>query len=246
MDSASILDIEAVGSAPFVVIHRDERYALVDPCALTVDAILIAIGTERAPGLPGDMPVWKMAAATSAWVAHHDLPSLPHTQRLIYLIDRYRNEIEYDLQAHLGLDLGTMFRARQWRRLLNMIDHLPRNSWYTETMSNDEEHAKLLSEAMAKRNSSEEGEAARGTGHPPMRVWTQESSMLAEILDGIRNLTYTLRAVNGDKTAKPPVPTPRPITALEVQARRARHNERQRRHETLVGRLLPHKAKPRD
>lgn len=98
-------------------------------------------------------------------------------------------------------------------------------------MANDEEHALALVEAM------------RGSGdrdyRPPMSTWSPEVAMLADLIDVVSSLRSTLVAVNSKPGSKPPAvtPYPRPGTMLE----KVRREQRLRRHEELVARVLPKK-----
>jgi len=124
-----------------------------------------------------------------------------------------------------------MWQDRQWRKLLSFIDHLPRNSYYVEAASNDEEHARMLLEASENQPKREY--------RPPMSLWTMEAEILADIADRVQQLTITTRAANSRKGAKLPkfVPYARPRHAIEP-LRRAR---RQERHEALARRVLRRK-----
>jgi hypothetical protein len=143
------------------------------------------------------------------------------------VIGKYRAEIEYDLRAQLpGTDLGELWRSRRWRLLLNLIDHLPRNSYYAQAVANDEEHARMLLESM-------QGE--KSDHSPALSTWTQEAAILADLVDAVNALQHTLIAVNSTKGAgKPKDPYPRPKTAID----RVRRQVRQERHEALANRML--------
>lgn len=119
-----------------------------------------------------------------------------------------------------------MWHSRQWRRLLNFIDHLPRNSHYTQAVVNDEEHARMLVEAM-------DGQPKEDPA-PPMSTWSPEVEQLVTLTDAVRALNLTVQGLAG---AKPPkfVPSPRPRTMME----KARRDQRKRKHEELVALVLP-------
>lgn len=72
------------------------------------------------------------------------------------------------------------------------------------------------------------------SNNPPMNIWSPEIEALASIEDRIEALIYVTRAANGDKTAKPPKPRPRPRTLIE----RIKGRHRQARHNALADRLL--------
>jgi hypothetical protein len=123
-----------------------------------------------------------------------------------------------------ALDLGEEWRARRWRRLLNLIDQLPRTSRYVEALSEDDELAAQV--------------AQRPTELGPPRRLMSEWSADVELLSTLCDLTGQLIQVTvarGGGQARPIRPMPRPVTALQ----RARDRQRQQKHQSLVSRLLP-------
>lgn len=232
----AIEQIEAARGGPFLYASRGEVYTAPSPVDLTPARLLNAMAANMVPGTP-NMPLFRARALFRAWSAHHDLPSLQQAQRLAYLLNRYRDILEYDLLEHLGADPGALWRERRWRYLLNLIDRLPRHSYYYEAVANDEEHAEMLAKAMAQR---EQGDSTGPTG-PPIHTWSPEVAALHDVLDAVRNVSYTVAAVNSQKRIEPPKPAPRPVTALDRLMKRERHRERQAKHQSLVARLLPHK-----
>lgn len=239
MDTLS--SIEAGSDRPLTYRHNGEVWTLPHPVDMSIQRIILALDARVLSEFPVDLKVWKSDRLFALWAARHDLPDHANARRLMYLVDHYRSEIEFDLAYHLRQDLTTLFRARKWRHLLNLIDHLPRNSWYIEAVSNDEEHAEMVAKAMAERKDNED-EAY----HPPIRYWSQESALLADVLDAVRNLGYVTRAANGDKAAQPPPPSPRPTSLLERAMGEARLRAKKAKHEALVARVLPHKAAKTD
>lgn len=117
--------------------------------------------------------------------------------------------------------MGALWRSRQWRKLLNLIDHLPRSSYFIEAVSVDEEWAKAQ------------------TGDPKVRAerlseWSPEVAMMANAFDRLGNLMAVMIAVAG---GKPPTitPHPRPITASQRLERQRQDAD----HDALVRRLTP-------
>lgn len=236
MDTTPRIDaLEARG--PFVLAYQGRTIALPSPIDLGIHFIAAALYLEHVPGTP-NMPRWRERAVVRAWLAHHDLPTLQHLQRLCYVIERYHDAVEYDLRAELGVDLDALWRARRFRRILNYIDHLPRNTWYSEAVSLDEEHAEMLAKALA-----EQGEDSQKHS-PPMHTWTPEVDMLAKVVDAVRSVNHTLAAVNSEKGKAPKAPEPeaRPKTATDGIRQAAYHSRRQEKHKALTKRLLPHKS----
>lgn len=131
----------------------------------------------------------------------------------------------------MQVDLITLWRRRHFRRLLNLIDHLPRNSHFAEAVANDEEHARLLAEAIP---------ASRGEEwRPPMSTWSPEVAMLADLIDAVNALKAVVTMANSQKGARKPdlKPYPRPGTMLE----KVRREQRRKAHEELVARVLPNR-----
>ncbi|MER7331661.1 MULTISPECIES: hypothetical protein [unclassified Micromonospora] len=149
------------------------------------------------------------------------------TRRLAHLISRYGRAIERDLQRIYHLDLGTEWRARRWRKLLNLIDGLPRDSAFVEALTSDEQWARSVLD-----NPPPENQPARR-----MSEWSPQLEMLTNLYDAVRENTRAVIASAGGKPGKV-LPAPRPVTALE-RARRARRWEK---HRSVVARVLPHRA----
>lgn len=180
------------------------------------------------------MPRHSLRALAGAWRLRYGLPDFQSGRRLAMTLDRYGDAIEADLK---DIDIGAMWRRREWRRLLNLIDHIPRGgSWYGDAVSNDEEYAKAIAEATASKG-DDDGKRPR----PPMATWTPDVAITADLIDAVRQLDHTMWAVNGAKGIKQPEPYARPETAVERYLRRAKFEHRQREHEALVKRMLPHK-----
>jgi hypothetical protein len=129
------------------------------------------------------------------------------------------------LHARYRLDLADEWRGRRWRRLLNLIDHLPRNSRLHEAMAEDERLAEhLLSQPEPKEA-------------PPTRRWSEfsiEVELLAGIFDRLADVPNAIAAANGAKPRKVK-PYPRPITAVE----RVRERKAKTKHRSVVARVLP-------
>lgn len=234
----SNLDAVEYGSGGlFVYVHDGAQYRAPDPAAMPFQEVLRVL--RDGPDLPRPMAQWKQTAVLERWSAHYDLPSFQEAQRLTYLIDRYRSAIAYDLHHWCGVDLGELWRARRWRTLLDLIDHLPGWSWYSASVADDEEHAKMIAEAVASR--AKEGE--KTPKGPPLHTWTPEVSKLSQVLDAVRLVGHYIVATNSErgKQPAPPKADPRPMSPLEVALQRAEQSRRQESHDRLTKRLLPHK-----
>lgn len=125
------------------------------------------------------------------------------------------------------LDLADEWKSRRWRRLINLIDHLPRDSFMHEAMADDEE----LAEHMLASEPAEK---------PPVRRWSEygiQVELLAGIYDRLAEVPNAIAAANGAKPRKVK-PYPRPVTAME----RVRERRAKRKHRSVVARMLPNGA----
>ncbi len=235
MENLDALDLAHGG--PLWVAVGGEVHLAPAPADLPWQILLLTLHAEHVPDMP-DMALWRTNALFKRWVAHYDLPTHAQAMRLSFLLDRYYPQLEADLHPR-GTDIGALWRARDWRRLLNLIDHLPRNTYYSEKMTNDEEYAKAMAEAQAEQQA--DGGSAKRTP-PPMHSWSFEAGMLAEIIDAIHALDHTTKMVaSNGKGPKAPEPYLRPQTAFADATRAAVHARKKKRHEALTKRILPHK-----
>lgn len=139
--------------------------------------------------------------------------------------------MEVDLQERYNLDLATEWASRRWRRLLNLIDHLPRNSHYAEAVVNDEEMAELQAADIDPSEKPKEQP-------PPLREWSIEAELLARIADRVGvEVDATIASAGGKPIRMGPVM--RPETAIDRKVREARERNRIKIHESLVAQLLP-------
>lgn len=223
----------------FAVIHEGASYWMPDPREEHYQWVLVALQVEHVPGTPDGIPEWKRRLVFDRWCAAWELPDFRNAQRLAYLVDNYRAAISHDLTL-IGQDLGDLWRARRWMLLLDIIDRLPSHSWYASSVSMDEEHAKMMAESIAARQASED-KAAEDSG-PSLTTWTPEVAVLTNVLDAVRGVQHAVYAAqHGKKAGEPPKPSPRPVTPLQKALRSAEFKRRQRSHEDLVARVLPHK-----
>lgn len=197
----------------------------------------IAPADQASAGLLSALPVWKIQAVMDRYRQHHGLTVDPRAdQRLLALLGHpaYRKAIEWDLHATHRLDLGTEWRERRWRRLLDLIDGLPNHSHLAEAMAADDE----LAEAILNADDGRPQHAVRRISD-----YSPEVEMLTLIADRLAENTQVLLASRGGKPRKLP-PLPRPVTAVE----KARTRRRQAKHEWTVarvhGRIGPGSAPP--
>lgn len=232
MTPSTLQALDARADSPLHFQHRGERFVLPHPKTMTTLDILRALQA----GVLREMPLTATPTQTDAlfaeWVARHNLPDANAANRLLFLVDRYHDDIDYDLASH-GIDIDQLFLDRQWRRLIAYIDRIPSNSCYSEAVANDEEHADMIARAMAERG--EDGEA--GSYHPPLRTWGQAESLLAQIHDAIKNQTQTIIASNGGNPV-PVEPLPRPTSVLAEAQKNAVEARKKARHDKLVARMI--------
>lgn len=83
---------------------------------------------------------------------------------------------------------------------------------------------------------------------PPLRQWTQEASLLAQLIMEIRSQTALLQKINSKEGAATPkiVPVPTPVTVMQRVMEEARHLQRVAKHDNLVRRLLGDRAKQQE
>lgn len=235
--TANLERLDAGRGGPFWYRHGGVVRLGPDPVDLDFQAVLLALLQQKMPGTP-NMPLYKREALFRRWAAHYDLPPFAHAQRLTFLMDRYSDDLAYDLQVWTRTDAGDLWRRRRWHTLLTMIDRLPPHCYYAEAVSKDPEHAKALAEAMAAAPGGQDASPKA----PPMRIWTPEVQVLTNIYDAIRHVDWTILATNvGKKAPKPPDPSPTPTNLLSVETKRAEFKRRQAKHQALTKRLLPHK-----
>ena len=237
-----VLDLEAAKGGPFVFQHGGASHVLPSPTEMSLEDIVRGLRSQGRSFIQIPMPLWKVQKLTEAWAKHYDLGTPNDVDRLLYLLERYERHIEFDLRAHAGgANLRELWQSRQWRLLFNLIDHLPRHSYYSDAVSNDEEHAKMLAKAQAARAAG--GEDSKPYS-PPMTQFTPEVAAIADAIDAINGVRHAIIMANSDPKKSPPKapdPYPRPVTALMGATQRAKFELRKKKHESLVARLLPHK-----
>lgn len=126
-----------------------------------------------------------------------------------------------------------LWKSREFRRLLNLIDGLPLTSHYANAMANDEEYIR----AVLKANG---GELPKSSGSPSLTVWTQEAATLASLVDAVRANTAVLVKINSKPGSSAPEvkPEPRPVTgwaSISLEVRLGKHR-------SLASRLLGDRA----
>lgn len=231
-------DLDAGRGGPFRYRWQGQLLEGPDPAAMSYELVLTCLVLEFFPGIP-NMPLFKRDALFGAWAAHYDLGAANGAQRLAYVVQRYRDDLTYDLLTHAQVDLGDAWRSRRWRTLLSIIDRLPSHTYFAEAVSKDEEHARLLAEHMA---AAGENESGSGPVAPPLRTWTPETRLLTQIFDAVRRVEWaTIAAQAGKKAGPPPDPSPTPTSLIARESKRAELRRKMEKHKALTARMLPHK-----
>ncbi|HEX8632244.1 MAG TPA: hypothetical protein VF755_29145 [Catenuloplanes sp.] len=222
---------------PLVVLIGGARVRLRDPRTVKWDELLAALSnlwafTHTVVPVPARPAVrrltgFKMARLVRVYRAHFGLGATPaDDRRLVAVIGRYGTAIERDLTWR-GVDLVGQWQARRWRRLLNLIDGLPRTSAYAEALADDEQLAEQLLDRPP------------GPGRVPMSEFSPELEMLTNVFDRLGELIQAVTAAAGGKPPKVR-PHPRPRTAMD----RVRQRRSMAKHRTVVARMLPAGVQP--
>jgi hypothetical protein len=228
--------IEAARGGRFTYRFGGQTFTAPDPVDMPWQVIFACLEAQALPMPEGPVSVRQIRALFEAWSAHYGMASFDEARHLAYLVEHYHDDLAFDLWIIARLDLDEEWRARRWRRLLATIGRLPRHGHYSNAVSNDPEHARLLAKAIAERPS----DAPSG---PSILEWSPEVAAIAELRDDVRRLGYYVLASGGMKNPPKPDPVPRPVTELDRMVKSATNDARRERHEKLVARLLPHKAK---
>jgi hypothetical protein len=186
------------------------------------------------PGGDG-VALWKLDLLREQWLAWHGLPSAMETRRLLYYLRRYSAAIEADLMKLPGVEpLTRLWQTRQWRRLLNAIDHLPRNSFFAEAVAGDVEHAEMVLRAQS--NLREEKKPTM-----PISAYSDEVAALAAVVDRLGQVVSVIIAANSPKGSPRHEiePYPRPETAAAT----IRHKIMREKHERLADQMLARRRK---
>jgi len=176
------------------------------------------------------LPVWQMRALLRGWRVHHGLSvSDADHLRLIGTLAKpaMRAAAERDLREIHGLDLTREWRQRRWRRLLNLLDGVRRDSYLSEAISLDEEWA----EETLKREDAKKEEDRR----PRRRLseFSVEAELLSHVVDRVGELIQTVAATRGAKPRRVE-PMPRPESVVH----RMRHRRAHRQHKFTVARAF--------
>lgn len=185
------------------------------------------------------LSVGQMRMLLRGWRVHHGLcPNHDDNLRLAGMLAKpaYRAAAERDLWEIHKLDLTTEWRARRWRRLLNLLDGLRRASHVQEAMAQDDELAELWLE-YERKNGTPEKKATRRISE-----FTVEAELLSYAVDRLGELIQAQASGKGARRRRVE-PMPRPETAMH----RVREKRARRKHKYTVARVFGYidaKGKP--
>lgn len=230
---SDVLDwLEREGRGSFVYRMDDATATLaLEPAHLSPEQLLEAL---TGPLVWAEWVGWPptswaaLAGAHAAWTAWAGLPEPGNAARLGYLMGRYAAAVEADFaRTYPGVDPWALWQSRRWRRLLNLIDHLPSGSAYAAATTTDEEYVEMLAAAGVRRS----------TGPPPAEGWTAEIAMLALLVDHMQVVANTIVSANLKEGATAPkfVAHPRPRSAWDAVER----EQRQVKHRRVVALFAP-------
>lgn len=172
------------------------------------------------------LPVWQMRALMRAWRVHHGLcvDDASHL-RLIGMLGKpaYRVAAERDLRGLHRMDLTAEWQGRRWRRLLELLDGLPRTSHVHEAMVEDEELAELVLR-------TDKGDPVKAKRR--MSEFSVEAELLSYAVDRLGELIQAQASGRGARR-RPVEPMPRPVTALA----RIRERRDKQHHKFTVARV---------
>lgn len=237
-DALALLDLE--GSERFAFPGGDLLSAVDLPYEALIEALTDDRTFVRTVAGGRSMALRDIARLRRLWVTQQGLVDGDDLARLLWILRTFRAHVEYDLQHVLGVSLSDLWQHRQWRRLLNLIDHLPRTTWTQSAMVNHPDYAERIAEAMARQRLALAEDDEPST---PLTEWTPEVSLLATLVDAVNALRTTLIATNLDKGKQPPkIPSyPRPRTLVSSMVDKKERALAWAAHERIASQLLPKK-----
>lgn len=119
-------------------------------------------------------------------------------RKALWVTEKWPEEIEADLQRYYGIPLTSLGAGLSWRRLLVLIEHLPPEG--------------ALNTAI--RNATPDHELARATSDAARAPWSTLESLVASLIDELRQFEWMYASAHAKTAPKMPEPIRRPgITA---------------------------------
>ena len=115
-------------------------------------------------------------------------------RKALWVTERYAEELEVDLQRYYNIPLTSLGAELSWRRLLVLVEHLPPEG--------------ALNTAI--RNATPEAELAQATGDAARAPWSTLESLVASLIDELRNFAWMYASVHAKSAPKRPEPIRRP------------------------------------
>jgi hypothetical protein len=227
-------DLDRERTGPLVASLSGQRVVVsLDPAQMNWRRVAACVSDVKAFINSAQLGAMSLAQADllrAAWVAHYGLtPDEAQTRRLAHAMDRYSDQLEADFPRwYPGIGPADMWRARKWRALLNLIDHLPQNTHYQNALAKDPEHAARIAEHRA-QHPEQETDAS-----PPWYTWSPELAKLTDVLDQLKIISYRIAATNGATGVEKPKMDARPKSELS----KAMERMKWRKHEALAARML--------
>lgn len=121
-----------------------------------------------------------------------------------------------------------MIRSGKYRKVLNLIDHLPPASHTRAAFARDPEHVAQVLEVVEAQ--------PKKAWAPPAEQYDLTAALLTQLVDSVNQNTVVTALAAGSKQAKIDQ-MPRPQTLFDV----IQEERREAKHKEIVGALLPHK-----
>jgi hypothetical protein len=115
-------------------------------------------------------------------------------RKALWITERFPEALEADLQRYYNLPITSLGADLSWRRLLVLVEHLPPEG--------------ALNTAI--RNATPENELAQATGDAVRAPWSTLESLVAALIDEVRQFAWMYSAVHAKNAPKRPEPIRRP------------------------------------
>jgi hypothetical protein len=119
--------------------------------------------------------------------------------KALWVTETYPEALEADLHRYYGLDLVQFFRpgsGLSWRKLLALTEYLPPEGALNTAIRNS-----LPEDELARR---------RGAGDPAKAPWSSLESLMAIMVDEVRQLAWMYAQSHTESKLPRPEPLPRP------------------------------------
>lgn len=145
------------------------------------------------------------------------------TQEIIDLFDLFGDELVWDFQAELGINVVEFFTLeRSWDQFFAFLRQLPDHSRFRVKQLTDPELAQQYYAQFSDEDIKAQDEKSKdGTYEPPLLGYTPELAKMDQLLDAINLLSHLVATALSSKKNGPKFePEKRPKTAFEKEFRR--------------------------